>query len=99
MKYIQGQNREQISLFPISLEATIDKENPVRVIDFFVDSLNLKDTGYHADVGFMFIAYLLKRIMNIIGIEKLIKYLGKLINSLFTYFLAKKAILNHKNQF
>jgi len=38
----------------------------------------------------MFIAYLLKRIMNIIGIEKLIKYLGKLINRLFTYFLAKK---------
>ena len=51
MKYIQGQNREQISLFPISLEATIDKENPVRVIDFFVDSLNLKNLGFKVDFG------------------------------------------------
>ena len=45
----------------------------------------------NADVGFMFIAYNLKRIMNIIGIEKLIKYLGKLISRLFTYILAQKS--------
>jgi len=39
----------------------------------------------------MFIAYNLKRIMNIIGIEKLIKFLGKPINRLFTYILAPKS--------
>ena len=53
----------------------------------------------NADVGFMFIAYNLKRIMNIIGIEKLIKYLGKLINRLFTCILAQKSRFSPQNRF
>ena len=51
MKYIQGNNRTQTYLFPISLEDTIDQDNEVRLIDVFVDSLSLKDYGFK--VSFM----------------------------------------------
>jgi len=46
MKYIQGQNRAQISLFPITLDNAIEAENEVRVIDLFVSSLKLDDYGF-----------------------------------------------------
>jgi transposase len=46
MKYIQGQNRSQTCLFPVSLDDTIDTENEVRIIDLFVDSLKLEDYGF-----------------------------------------------------
>jgi len=51
MKYIQGQDREQISIFPVSLDHSIPKDNPVRMIDFFVESLNLIDLGFKVDAG------------------------------------------------
>jgi transposase len=51
MKFITGQPREQIQLFPISLEELIGTDNEVRVIDLFVDSLSLKDYGF--DMGFI----------------------------------------------
>lgn len=46
MKYIQGNNRSQIYLFPVSLEDSIDMDNEVRLIDLFVNSLSLKDYGF-----------------------------------------------------
>jgi len=46
MKYIQGQDRHQVSLFPECIEDYIDENNPVRVIDAFVESLNLSDAGF-----------------------------------------------------
>ena len=46
MKYIQGQDRDQISIFPVSIEQTIDKKNSVRIIDLFVGSLNLAEMGF-----------------------------------------------------
>lgn len=46
MKYIQGQNREQTYLFPISLNDAVDAENEVRFIDLFVDSLDLGGFGF-----------------------------------------------------
>lgn len=46
MKYIQGNNRTQIYLFPVSLEDSIDMDNEVRLIDLFVNSLSLKDYGF-----------------------------------------------------
>ncbi len=49
MKFIQGQNREQLHLFPQSLEASISLDNEVRVIDLFVDSLSLKKIGFDMD--------------------------------------------------
>ncbi|MCJ7757165.1 MAG: IS1182 family transposase [Gillisia sp.] len=46
MKFIKGHNRTQINLFPVSLEHAIDKDNEVRIIDLFVDSLSLEDYGF-----------------------------------------------------
>jgi len=46
MKYIQGQNRNQINLFPVSLDQSIDPDNEVRIIDLFIESLSIKDYGF-----------------------------------------------------
>jgi transposase len=49
MKFIQGHNRNQINLFPVSLDQSIDPDNEVRIIDLFVDSLSIKDYGFRTD--------------------------------------------------
>jgi transposase len=49
MKFIQGHNRTQINLFPVSIDQSIDPDNEVRVIDLFVKSLALKDFGFRTD--------------------------------------------------
>jgi len=49
MKFIQGHNRNQIHLFPVSLDQSIDPENEVRIIDLFVESLSIKDYGFRTD--------------------------------------------------
>lgn len=49
MKYIQGENRSQITLFPVSLDDAVDAENEVRLIDLFVDSLDLGEFGFKVD--------------------------------------------------
>ena len=49
MKFIHGQNRTQINLFPVSLDQSIDPENEVRIIDLFVDSLSIKNYGFRTD--------------------------------------------------
>lgn len=46
MKFIKGKPRQQTHLFPVSLEASIDDDNEVRLIDLFVDSLNLEHYGF-----------------------------------------------------
>ena len=49
MKFIQGNNRNQIHLFPVSLDESIDPGNEIRVIDLFVESLSVKDFGFSTD--------------------------------------------------
>lgn len=49
MKFIQGQDRFQTSLFPVSLDASIDENNEVRLIDAFVDNLNMASLGFEID--------------------------------------------------
>lgn len=49
MKFIQGHNRNQINLFPVSLDQSIDPDNEVRIIDLFVESLSVKDYGFRMD--------------------------------------------------
>jgi transposase len=44
--HVQGQNRSQATLFPERLEELIAEDNAVRVIDAFVDSLDLKALGF-----------------------------------------------------
>lgn len=45
-EYVEGLNRKQTALLPETLEGYVDKENPVRFIDAFVDSLNLEKLGF-----------------------------------------------------
>ena len=49
MKFIQGHDRTQIHLFPVSLEQAIDPDSMVRFIDLFVDSLPLNEYGFRTD--------------------------------------------------
>lgn len=51
MKHIQGQDRTQTYLFPISLDQSISHDNEVRLIDLFVESLDLGQLGFKADFG------------------------------------------------
>jgi len=46
MKYIQGQNRAQTYLFPVTLDDAISADNEVRLIDVFVNSLALESYGF-----------------------------------------------------
>jgi transposase len=44
-RFVQGADRGQSTLLPECLDDWIDEENPVRVIDAFVDALDLGDLG------------------------------------------------------
>ena len=45
-RYIEGVDRDQRTLFPDHLEDWITEDNPVRVIDAFVDALDLNALGF-----------------------------------------------------
>ncbi|MBA6291595.1 transposase, partial [Colwellia sp. MB3u-8] len=45
--HIKGQGRHQITLFPEALDDFVTKENPVRVVDAFVDELDLHALGFN----------------------------------------------------
>jgi transposase len=45
-RFVEGADRDQPSLLPECLEDWIDENNPVRVIDVFVDNLDLTDLGF-----------------------------------------------------
>jgi transposase len=45
-RFVEGVDRSQTTLFPESLDDWIDEENPVRVIDAFVDALDLAGLGF-----------------------------------------------------
>ena len=45
-RFVEGVDRSQTTLFPESLEDWIGEDNPVRVIDAFVDALDLKALGF-----------------------------------------------------
>ena len=44
--HIKGQGRNQITLFPEALDEFVTKENHVRVVDAFVDELDLHTLGF-----------------------------------------------------
>ena len=44
-RFVEGQDRGQSTLLPECLKDWIDQNNPVRVIDVFVDGLDLADLG------------------------------------------------------
>ncbi len=41
-EHVEGLNRNQTALFPNTLEEYVEKDNPVRFIDAFVDTLNME---------------------------------------------------------
>ena len=45
-RYVEGEDRSQAILFPERLDDYIAEDNPVRVIDVFVDELDLADLGF-----------------------------------------------------
>jgi len=45
-RFITGDNRQQSTLFPQSLDDYIAEDNPVRVIEAFVEHLDLKELGF-----------------------------------------------------
>jgi transposase len=45
-RYIEGADRSQSTLFPESLDDYISEDNPVRVIDVFVEELDLAGLGF-----------------------------------------------------
>ena len=45
-RYIEGEERSQATLFPESLDDYIMEDNPVRVIDVFVDTMDLSKMGF-----------------------------------------------------
>ena len=45
-RFVEGTDRGQSTLFPECLEDWIDENNSVRVIDVFVDELDLAELGF-----------------------------------------------------
>src|ERR1700751_4957979 len=45
-RFIAGEDRMQPALLPHSLEDYVDEENPVRVIEVFIDELDLAALGF-----------------------------------------------------
>ena len=45
-RFIDGEDRMQPALLPHSLEDYVDEENPVRVIEVFIDELDLANLGF-----------------------------------------------------
>ena len=45
-RFVEGVDRNQTTLFPECLDDWINEDNPVRVIDAFVDSIDLGELGF-----------------------------------------------------
>ena len=45
--FIKGEDRSQSTLFPESFDDYITEDNPVRMVDYFVDDLNLAELGFN----------------------------------------------------
>jgi len=46
MAYIKGEDRKQITLFPEAIDDYITSDNPVRVVEVFVNSLDVQEIGF-----------------------------------------------------
>ena len=46
MKYITGEDRYQIAFLPDCIEDYVSKDNPVRVVDAFVNQLDMDKLGF-----------------------------------------------------
>lgn len=51
MKFLKGKDRHQVEISTLCLDETVEPNNPVRVIDAFVDSLPLEGFGFRLNYG------------------------------------------------
>ena len=51
MNYIQGDDRRVCLLFPPCIDEYVEKDNPVRIIDKFVDGLDIESLGFNHTSG------------------------------------------------
>ena len=45
-RFVQGEARSQMSLLPECLNDFVSEDNPVRVVEAFIDALNLEQLGF-----------------------------------------------------
>ena len=45
-RFIEGEDRTQVTLLPECLDDYVDQDNPVRVVEVFVDQLDLGELGF-----------------------------------------------------
>ena len=45
-RFIEGVSRDQVTLLPESLDDYIEEDNPARVVDAFVEMLDLASLGF-----------------------------------------------------
>jgi len=50
-RFIEGEDRSQVTLLPECLDDCIGEDNPVRVVDAFVDELDLGELGFDGVVA------------------------------------------------
>jgi transposase len=46
-RFVEGDDRKQVALLPECIDEYIEQDNPVRVIDAFIDGLDLADPGFN----------------------------------------------------
>src|SRR4030095_15288959 len=45
-RFIEGEDRTQVTLLPACLDDYVEAENPVRVVEVFIDGLDLDTLGF-----------------------------------------------------
>jgi transposase len=45
-RFVEGEDRQQATLLPACLDDYVTEDNPVRVIDVFIDELDLEALGF-----------------------------------------------------
>ena len=49
--FIEGENRYQSTLFPERVDDFVDEDSEVRVIDVFIDRLDISELGFKAEAA------------------------------------------------
>ena len=49
--FIEGEDRNQATLFPERLDDYVGEDHPVRVIDVFIDDLDVSGLGFKAEAA------------------------------------------------
>ena len=50
-KFIEGLDRSQGTLFPERLDDYVEEDSPVRVIDVFIDDLDISGLGFRTELA------------------------------------------------